>query len=394
MRRCYPEESVRPDGIASPVMQTALVLEQLLAAVPGGTGRYSAELARGLLRTAAPDDAVSGWVAWHRNVTAVSSTVGEAHRLPLGSRAVAAAWARGVGPVPRGDVVHAPTPLMPPRRSTPVIVTVHDAVPWTHPETLTPHGVRWHRRMVELAVRHADAITVPSAVVAGELATVFPELDADRLHVLGAGVARALLDEPDEDTSAETRERLRLPGQYVVTVATLEPRKGLDVLIEALRLLAAGAPPLVIVGQQGWGGVDVRATATRAGVAADRLHPIGRIGDADLAVVLRGADALIAPSRAEGFGLPLAEAMALGVPVICSDLPVFAEVAGDAALAVPVGDSAALASAVEAIRADGALRRRLVHAGLQRAKRFDWDTVARRAWTLYGDVRDAGRKLN
>jgi glycosyltransferase involved in cell wall biosynthesis len=372
-------------------VRLAVVAEQLLAAVPGGTGRYTAGLVGGLLRTSAPDDSVAGWAAWHLDVTRVRSAVSEVHRLPLGRRALAAAWARGLGPVPRGELLHAPTPLMPPRRSRPVVVTVHDAVPWTHPETLTPHGVRWHRRMVGLAVRHADAITVPSAVVAAQLATVFPELDADRLHVLGAGVAPELLAEPDADRTAETRERLRLPQEYLVTVATLEPRKGLDVLIQALATLGSDAPTLVVVGQPGWGGVDLRATAAQAGLRPDLLQPVGRVSDADLGVVLRGAAALIAPSRAEGFGLPLAEAMALGVPVVCSDLPVFAEVAGEAALAVPVGDAEALASAIEVIGADAGLRDRLAGEGRMRAKAFDWDAVGRRGWALYRAVLDTAR---
>lgn len=370
-------------------MRVAVVLEQVLGPVPGGTGRYAAELTAGLLRTAAPGDDVHGWVAWHRDVSAARSVV-DVSRLPLGRRALAAVWARAVGPVPGGDLVHAPTPLMPPRRSTPVIVTVHDAVPWTHPETLTPHGARWHRRMVELAVRHADAITVPTSVVASELREVFPTLSADRLHVLGAGVARALLTRPDDRRAADTRARLRLPDEYLVTVATLEPRKGLDVLIEALARGAASTPPLVVVGQPGWGDVDLHTVARRAGLPAGRLHAVGRIDDDDLNVVLRGARALVAPSRAEGFGLPLAEAMAVGVPVVCSDIPVFGETAGSAALAVPVGDSGALAQAIEAVNTDGTLRAGLIDAGLSRAREHDWDAVARRAWSLYGTVRGSG----
>ena len=364
-----------------------MILEQLLAPVPGGTGRYSRELAAGLHRTAEAGDGVSGWVAWHRDIAAarIDGLPGP-RRLPLGGRALAYAWGRPSGPAPRGDVIHAPTPLMPPRRRTPVIVTVHDAVPWTHPETLTPHGAQWHRRMIELAAQHADAVTVPTATVAGQLAEQVPGLTADRVRVLGAGVAPRLLAAPDDAARAAVRAGLRLPEHYLVTVATLEPRKGLDVLIGALARLGDEAPPLVVVGQPGWGGVDLDVAAAAAGLRPDRVLATGRVGDRELGVILREATALVAPSRAEGFGLPLAEAMAVGLPVVASDIPVFAEVTDGAALLVPPDDAAALADALAHIVADEAERARLAAAGRVRARAFDWDEVARRAWALYRAV--------
>jgi len=349
-----------------------MFLEQAVAPVPGGTGRYAVELAAALARTAGSSDGVRGWTAWHRDVgPARVDGVAGPRRLPLPRRALVAAWERGLGPAPHGvDVLHAPTPLFP-RSRRPLVVTVHDAVPWTHPETLTPRGVRWHKVMVERAVRYADAIVVPTRAVADELGTVLA-MDPTRVHVLGGGVARALLADPGE------RLVPGLPERYLVSVATLEPRKGLDVLLAALDRLGAAAPPLVVVGQPGWGGVRVE----RPGV-----HVLGRIPDADLGVVLRRATALVMPSRAEGFGLPVAEAMALGTPVICSDVPALAEVADGAAVLVRSGDAVALADAIRDVTADDALLQKLRDAGLTRAAHFDWDAVARRAWDLYRAVR-------
>ena len=366
-------------------MRVAIVTEQLLAPVPGGVGRYSAELAAALARVGDAADTVTGWTAWHNDVRA--AVIAGAHgprRLPLGRRALAVAWARGLGPVPHAaDLVHAPSPLHPPPGRVPLVVTVHDTVPWTHPETLTPHGARWHRAMAERAVNSGATIAVPTNVVGDELRAALPALRADRVAVLGGGVAPALLDEPDAARRAAVRRRLALPDRYLLTLATLEPRKGLDVLVEALARLGRDAPPLLIAGQPGWGGVDVGAAAARAGVSDGAVRVLGRIDDDSLGVVLRDAVALVAPSRTEGFGLPVAEAMAVGTAVICSDAPALVEVSAGAAIVVPAGDDRALAVAISGLLGDDPLRQRLVRAGREHAARYDWNAVAGRAWELY-----------
>jgi glycosyltransferase involved in cell wall biosynthesis len=367
-------------------VRIALVAEQLLAPVPGGIGRYTRELGAALARTAAAGDSVTGWTAWHRDLQAARiDAVDGPQRLRLPRRALAAAWSRGLGPAPRGaDVVHVPSLLVPPRRATPLVVSIHDAVPWTHPETLTAHGARWHVKMAERAVASGAAIGVLTRVVGDELLAVLPGLTADRIHVLGAGVSPALLAEPSQAQTAETRRRYELPDRFLLSLATLEPRKGLDVLVHALALLGTGAPPLVVAGQPGWGGVDLAATAQEYG--ARHVYALGKISDDDLAVVLRSASALVAPSRAEGFGLPVAEAMAVGTPVICSDAPALVEVAGGAALITPVGDPRALADAIDSLTSDDELRERLSAAGRERAVDYRWDAVASRAWRLYHDL--------
>ena len=365
-------------------MRVAVLVEQVLAPVPGGTGRYARELAAALAETAPAGAAVTGWTAWHRDVRpARVPGVRGPRRLPLPRRGLVAAWERGLGPAPRrADLVHAPTPLAPPRRR-PLVVTVHDAVPWTHPETLTPRGVRWHRRAVELAARHADRVVVPTHAVAAELAAAVPALRADRVVVVGEGASAALAAQPaDADARAA---RLGLPPAYLLSLATLEPRKGLDVLLAALAEPKAPDLPLLLVGQPGWGGVDPLAEAARLGLAAGRVRVLGRLPDADLAVVLHRAAALAVPSRAEGFGLPVLEAMAAGVPVVTSDAPALVEVGGGAATVVPRDDPGALAEALAAV-ADPAERDRWAAAGRDRAGRYSWSAAARELWALYSDL--------
>jgi glycosyltransferase involved in cell wall biosynthesis len=361
-------------------IRLGLLVEQCLGAVPGGTGRYAFEVAAALAARAPHAARVSTWTAWHADTAAVRipGTVGP-WRLPLGRRALTAAWERGVGPAPSGvDIVHAPTPLFPPRWRRPLVVTVHDAVPWTHPETLTPRGARWHRSMIERAARTADAIVVPTGAVADELArhVALPRPPV----VVGEGVSGALVPGPD---AAERAAALGLPdGDYVVTLATVEPRKGLDVLLAAMADPRAPKVPLLVVGQAGWGGVDVAGAAAGLGIG-DRVRLLGRLSDADLAVVLARAAVLAAPSRAEGFGLPVLEAMAAGVPVVSSDAPALVEVGGGAALTVPVGDSAALAESLAGVMESAALRTQLSEAGRRRAADFSWSATADSLWQLY-----------
>ena len=364
-------------------LRVAVLVEQVLAPVPGGTGRYAFEVANALVAEAPPGAAVATWTAWHGDLAPARAPVASGpRRLPVPARVLARAWEHGLGPAPReADVVHAPTPLFPPRRGRPLVVTVHDAVPWTHPDTLSARGVRWHRRMIERAARVADAIVVPTAAVAGELARHVALRTAP--VVVAEGVSAALVPPPD---AAARAERLELPdGDYLVTLATLEPRKGLDVLLRALALPAAPVVPLLVVGQPGWGGVDVTGSAQHLGIGS-RVRVLGRLPDADLAVVLGRAAALVAPSRAEGFGLPVLEAMAAGVPVVSSDAAALVEVGGGATVTVPVGDSVALAGALADVLGSAPERARLAAAGRRRAADFSWAAAARRLWELYGSL--------
>jgi glycosyltransferase involved in cell wall biosynthesis len=365
-------------------VRIAVVLEQCLGPVPGGTGRYAFEIAAALAER--PDARVTGWTAWHRDTSAARAPrVRGPRRLPLPRRPLVAAWERGLGPVPEGDadVVHAPTLLAPPRRRRPLVVTVHDAVPWTHPETLTARGVRWHRAMAERVARSADAVVVPTQAVERELRR---HLRMRRVVVVGEGARELLRATPD--SANEIRRRLALPteGGYLLTVSTLEPRKGLDILMRALAEKGAPQLPLVVVGRTGWGGVDPAQLAADVGLPRDRLRLLGSISDDDLAVVLRGATALVVPSRSEGFGLPALEGMAAGVPVITSDDPALVEVGGGATVTAPVGDVPALADALAQVVSDAALRAQMASAGRTRAADFGWDKAAGALIELYADL--------
>jgi glycosyltransferase involved in cell wall biosynthesis len=345
-------------------VRVGLVLEQCLAPVPGGTGRYSREIARALAAAAPAGSTVEGVTAWHRHPLHLDEL--PVRRVPLPRRALVAAWSASGSPRVDADVVHAPTPLHPrKRKGQRLVVGVHDAVPWTHPETLTPRGVRWHRAMVERAAAEADLVVVPTHAVAQELARHVPLRD---VLVVGEGVSADLALPPDAD---ERAARMALPERYLLTVATLEPRKGLADLVA---VLPAGVP-LLVAGPQGWGDVDAAVLA-----ATGDVRVLGQVPDPDLAVLLRRATALVVPSRAEGFGLPLLEGMAAGTPVVTTDVPALVEVAGGASLAVPRDE---LGEALRAVLDDDALRTRLRREGPLRAARYTWEGAARTLWDAY-----------
>jgi glycosyltransferase involved in cell wall biosynthesis len=359
-----------------------VLLEQCLSATAGGTGRYARELAGALAETAGAGDTVAGWVAQHADVSGIQlAGVGGPYKLPVPGRALPLLWERGMGPSPLDvDLVHAPTLLVPPKGRARLVVTIHDAVPWTHPETLTRRGVAFHKRMAERASRTADLIVTPTEAARAELDAV---LDlGDRLVVVPPGLARSLAV-PDD--AVERRRVLGLPESYVLAVSTVEPRKGLDLLVRAVAwppVEGPGGLSLVVAGAQGWGGVDVPALAAREGLDPERLHVLGRLSDADLASCFAGATVFAMTSRSEGFGLPLLEAMALGIPAVCTDIPALAEVAGGAAILVPP-DPVAIADAITKLAADPEERAARAAAGRVRAADFSWNTSARTLWELY-----------
>jgi glycosyltransferase involved in cell wall biosynthesis len=260
------------------------------------------------------------------------------------------------------------------------VVTVHDTVPWTHPGALTPRGAGWHRRMIARAARRADALVVPTAAVGDELPR-HVSCQAP-LHVAGEGVTAAVTHLPADAGSIATR--LGLPPRYVLAIGTVEPRKGIDTLLAALAPLDL---PVVLVGAPGWGRLHPAELARGAGLDPARVHLLGRISDPELAVVLHGAAVLAAPSLAEGFGLPVLEAMAAGVPVVHSDAPALVELAGGAGVTVPRGDPDTLAAALRAVLSDPGKAQAMTAAGQRRAQLFSWEHTAQRVWSVHLELR-------
>jgi glycosyltransferase involved in cell wall biosynthesis len=246
---------------------------------------------------------------------------------------------------------------------------------------LTKQGAVWHRAMGERAARFADVIVVPTEAVASRLSD-FLAVD-NRIRIIGGAPSTDLVIPAD---SPARRTALGLPDNFVAFVGTLEPRKGLEQLITALA--AVDDLSLVVIGPRGWGGVDVATLITRSGITPSRVRALGRLDDADLAAVLSASRALVVPSIDEGFGLPVLEAMSLGVPVIHSTAAALVEVAGGAALSVDVHGPRGTVALEEALTglSDDELRRDLISRGRARSALFSWDVSAALLAALIDDV--------
>lgn len=285
----------------------------------------------------------------------------------------------GFIPLPRAEqiagsaeVVHI-TDVVPPPTRLPLVLTVHDLDALDRAEL---HGARARSlqgAQLVAARERADAVIAVSAVTAAALRA--RGVDADRITVVHHGLTA--LPAPDRGAVPD--------GPYFLAVGTLDARKGLDVLIQAFGRAQLDGARLVIAGPDGHRADDVRA-AVRAAGADGRVVLPGRVTDAELAALYQAALAYCLPSRAEGFGMPVLEAMAAGTPVIASDLPVVREVAGDAVVPVAVGDVDAWAGALEEMRRDDNRRRSLGAAGPSVAARYTWSEAARATAAVYERV--------
>ncbi|HAM27561.1 MAG TPA: glycosyltransferase family 1 protein [Microbacteriaceae bacterium] len=374
-----------------------VIVDQMVARTPGGIGRYTEELTRELIRTAPLGCDVAGIISAspesdYDSLLMRLPGLSDLFKSSLARRELALAWRYGFTRLPGKGMVHAPSLLAPLSKhdrlndeSSQVVVTIHDVVPWTHPETLTKHGVAWHKAMAARAHKYADAVVVDTHAVAAHLGEIFDF--GDRIRVISAAVSPKLELPVDADVRAK---RLELPERYILSVGTLEPRKGITALINSLASGEDSGLPLLIVGPAGWGGVDVAAIAAEAGIAEDRVRTLGYLDDADLAVALDRAAVFVFPSLAEGFGLPVIEAFHFGTPVVHSDDPALVEVAAGAGMTVPTSDADGyperLAAAISAVITDHELSERLRFKGLDREKAFSWADSAQKVWQLHADL--------
>lgn len=350
-----------------------------VSAVPprvAGAGRYIVELSRRLPARGVDTTLVTRrgdadrWRTWSPESTL--APVVPDRRV---SRLVYEAWKLGVGPAARGvDVWHSPHYTMPHRRLRPTVVTIHDLTFFSNPEWHERSKVTFFRRAILYAARQADVLISVSEFTARQLDHLIP--DHAPVVVAPHGVdLHAFRPQGDHDEERLTGLGLAADTPYVFFLGTFEPRKGLDVLLDAFEVVASTDPDveLWLAGQVGWGLEQLDARIARH-PAARRIRRLGFVDDAVLPTLLRRAMCVAYPSRGEGFGLPVLEAMACGSLVVTSSDTVMSEVAGDAAVFATPGDAAALATALlTQLDRDDDDRHALGQRARSRAERFTWE---------------------
>jgi len=260
------------------------------------------------------------------------------------------------------QVLHCPTQRAPVRSSVPLVVTFHDLAVLRHPETFNRWTRSYSRHALPRVARAARRLIAVSEFTKRELLDLL-DVPAEKVRVIPNAVG------PQFSAEGEAE-----PGDYVLAVSTLEPRKNLPRLVEAYRRAGLNGMPLLVAGAAGWGGVSVEG---------DGVRWLGEVGDDQLARLYRGARAVAYVSLYEGFGLPVLEAMACGAPVVAARNEALEEVsAGAAVLVDPLDPDAIAAGLHEAIDR----REELRPLGLARARAYDWHEVARQTVAVYREA--------
>ncbi len=359
-----------------------------------GLGRYAQELTAALMASGAENE----YLAFY-NEPETAHIAPPLDRLPrLTSNLTTKPWrmrvlvshlarrpqdslARGV------DIFHATAHLLPRFTRVKTVFTLHDLAFRICPETHTRVNRVFLSAAMPRFLRAADAIIAVSQWTKADAMRLYG-IPEDKITVIYEGVHPHFRPPTAEDIAA-ARRKYNLPERFILYLGTIEPRKNLSVLLDAYALLRSqhvcADARLVIAGKKGWLYEPFLRHVRELGLQDEVLFP-GFIADDDLPALYGAADVFAYPSLFEGFGLPVLEAMACAVPVVCSNASSLPEVAGDAALLVSPHDTAALAAALQRVLADAELRVKLVTLGLAQARRFTWQETARQTLAVYNQV--------
>lgn len=342
----------------------AITVEQLWHRVPGGTAVSTRRTIAALLQR--DEFELVGVAARHQDRSPAAGLGIDVSYERLPRPALYESWHRFARPaidVAKVDLIWAGAMVLPPP-SAPIVATVHDVDFLEAPERLSRRGRTFFPRAWDVTRDRATAVAVPSNVV--REACIRHGLDRDRVVVVPWGV----VNEPVDASSVQAvRQRFGLPERFVLWVGTIEPRKNLLRLVEAVRRLDE---PLVVVGPDGWN-VD---GADLLGPLGDRVTRLSGLSVTDLRAVYAAASVFVLPSLAEGFGLPVLEAMVQATPVVTSRGTATEEVAGGAAELVEPTSMSEISQAIERVLYDEKLADDLVRRGHERVREATWSMTA------------------
>ncbi len=277
------------------------------------------------------------------------------------------------------DVFHVTNQIRRPPRRARLTATIHDLTCWLLPELHTAANVRADRAFADRVLRRAARLIAVSECTKSDAVRILG-LDPDRIEVIYPGVAETFFTCGDAEVR-RVRERYRLRRSYVLSVGTLEPRKNLARLLEAWSGLALKEEvDLVVAGPRGWAAAPALERLQTAGRS---VHYLGYVPERDLPGLTAGAAVFVYPSLYEGFGFPVAQALACGVPAVVSNAASLPEVAGDAALLVDPRSPGEIREAIERLLLSPGLAQSLAARARDRARRFRWDVSAEQSLAFF-----------
>ena len=308
--------------------------------------------------------------------------VHDGHRFPIRIGWMQMRAARALDAV-QPDVAHFTNGMIPLGSPVSTIVTIHDMSLRLYPQCHPLRRLLLNRPLMQVAIRQAQSIVTVSDSARGDLLRLHG-VAADRVSVVHEAASPSFHPITDRAVLEGVRARYQLPRQFVLYVGTIEPRKNLSRLVEAFAQARARGIPhhLVCVGPYGWSSRDLAGRVERLALS-ESVHFTGYAKFEDLPAIYNLADFFVFPSLYEGFGLPVVEAMASGLPVITSSTSSLVEIAGDGAATIDPTNTEALADAIVRLATDDELRREVGRRGLQRSRMFSWTQTAKEMLAVY-----------
>lgn len=337
---------------------------QATAGQSTGFGRYVSQLLGAMERVLPPTDSIARITTVRKNLRTPTRILWDQVGLPL------AAWKK------KPDILFVPAFSSPLLWRGKLMMTSHDLIGLLFPQYFSRSARFYWHNLLPRTLAHADRIVAISEATKSDLMRLL-HIPAERITVTPLAAAARFVPLSQPEVEAQVRRRHNLPRAFCLAVGTLEPRKNLPFLVEAFSVAKREDHDLVIVGKPGWD-TETLHQRIRQLHMDQRVRILEYVDEADLLTLLRMSTALLFPSRYEGFGLPLLEAMACGTPAVSSTAAALPEVGGDAVLYADPADVDAWRDHIGRVIGDAGLRADLRAKGLARAATFSWEQTAKR----------------
>ena len=291
------------------------------------------------------------------------------------------------------DITHFFNVIIPPRIEGKVINTIHDLTFYLYPETIGEKHLKFLQENIRRSAQRPDKIiTISQSSKDGLIEKL--EVDPAKIEIVYPGVDSSFFQNQLNHIDLQAlRSKYQLPDQYILYMGTLEPRKNIERIVDAFACFKQNNTSisadykLILVGKKGWLYEPIFEKVRGYGIEKEVIFT-GYVEEQDKPYLYQMASLFMFPSLYEGFGMPVLEAMAAGVPVITSNTSSLPEVAGDAAILIDPYDIEGMAMAIEAVLCNEAMRQELIHRGYNQVKKFNWDDSAQKLYRIYKEIVD------